>query len=74
MPRLVKGCTERRMGLLDDIKARGLLAQSTDIAALEEAPSDEFVDMLKENADNSDSEEEKRIWEAMVDYINYFLH
>lgn len=44
------------------------------IAALEEAPSDEFVDMLKENADNSDSEEEKRIWEAMVDYINYFLH
>jgi len=44
------------------------------IAALEEAPSDGFIDLLHEHADNSDSEEEKRIWEAMIDYINYLLH
>ncbi len=44
------------------------------IAALEEAPSDGFINLLQEHADNSDSDEEKRIWEAMIDYINYLLH
>jgi hypothetical protein len=43
------------------------------IAALEESPSDDLDALLKEEATNADTEEEKEIWDAIIRYVKY-LH